>query len=216
MRVGQNGTGRTEPDLHPRTWAGQTKHTSITANFGASPPPAKVYQISPFWHVSFENQGHKSSQNSEISNPLFRKRHTKSRFGKFFCWKGGGGRVSSRSKWGFHKRGINDKVNSPILGQFVQQFLREIFTNRPDHGYPFCGDPFGPCRAWGSKFSGYHHPLLSKIITLMKLLFWILGGSTVTVSCFWINSHHSYSFVVLLSECSYRKEFPSGIFNNYM
>ena len=27
---------------------------------------------------------------------------------------------------------------------FIQSFLREILRNRPDHGYPFCGDPFGP------------------------------------------------------------------------
>ena len=30
---------------------------------------------------------------------------------------------------------------------FIQQFLREICRNCPDHGYPFCGDPFGPCRS---------------------------------------------------------------------
>ena len=38
---------------------------------------------------------------------------------------------------------------SPSLGHFVQQFLREISRNRPDHGYPFCRYPFGPCGGLG-------------------------------------------------------------------
>ena len=33
---------------------------------------------------------------------------------------------------------------SPSLGHFIQQFLREISRNHPDHGYPFCRYPFGP------------------------------------------------------------------------
>ena len=46
---------------------------------------------------------------------------------------------------------------SPILGHFIQQFLREISRNRPDHGYPFCRYPFGPCRnttVCGSSWAG--------------------------------------------------------------
>ena len=35
---------------------------------------------------------------------------------------------------------------SLILRHFIQWFLREISRNRPHHGYPFCGDPFGPSR----------------------------------------------------------------------
>ena len=31
-----------------------------------------------------------------------------------------------------------------FLGHFLQPFLRDIFRNRADHGYPFCGNPFWP------------------------------------------------------------------------
>ena len=53
-------------------------------------------------------------------------------------------RASARGGW-FLKKRPNFLY---FRAHFQQQFLREIFRNRPDHGYPFCcGHPFGPCRA---------------------------------------------------------------------
>ena len=40
---------------------------------------------------------------------------------------------------------------SLIKGLFIREFSREDFQNRPDHGYPFCGTPFGSCRVLSAR-----------------------------------------------------------------
>ena len=78
---------------------------------------------------------------------------------------------SGRTKRGIHhKRGIHQKAKfPPILGHFIQWFLRAISTNRPYHGYPFCGDPFGP--SWYMRLFRAGGPL-----RLLEDTFWDLGG----------------------------------------
>ena len=62
---------------------------------------------------------------------------------------------------------------SPILGHLIEQFLREISRNRPDHGYPFCRYPFGSCRKM-RPFCRKNH--VHKIPRLGGGVFWVLGG----------------------------------------
>ena len=48
----------------------------------------------------------------------------------------------------------------------------------------------------------------------MKLFFELFRGLRLQLSgVFGISLHYSYSFLVVLTECSYRKSSPSGIFS---
>ena len=58
-------------------------------------------------------------------------------------------------------------------------------------------------------------PSFSKSLHAWKCYFWIIWGITVTAFRR-INKHYSYSFLVLLTECRNKKEFPLGMFKNFV
>ena len=70
---------------------------------------------------------------------------------------------------------------------------------------------------YAKKAPKHNCTILFKITTRMKLLFWNYFGdySYSFQGSSEKNWHYSYSFLAFLAECSYRKEFPSGILKNF-
>ena len=101
------------------------------------------------------------------------------------------------------RKGVSMKrSNFPMLGHFVHKFQKDIFRNRPDHGYPFCGNPFGPCREKHisiNKFGGLSRDWVGDK-NLLMCVFWsfLVGEKHMNKSIpwkSWYNPNENYVYV---------------------